>query len=48
MVQHADSMDANAIIVCMRYDANAMMEGISEVLCNGTAVKISKVEGALT
>ncbi|MEO7531171.1 MAG: YbjQ family protein [Sediminibacterium sp.] len=41
MLQHADSMGANAIIG-VRYDANEVMNGITEVLCYGTAVKVEK------
>lgn len=41
MIRHADSMGANAIIG-MRYDANDVMNGITEVLCYGTAVKVEK------
>lgn len=37
MVQHADQMGANAIIG-MRYDANEVMDGVTEVLAYGTAV----------
>jgi uncharacterized protein YbjQ (UPF0145 family) len=39
MVQHAKAMGANAIIG-MRYDANDVMEGVTEVLAYGTAVVI--------
>jgi len=41
MVQHAQAHGANAIIG-MRYDANDVMEGITEVLAYGTAVVIEK------
>jgi uncharacterized protein YbjQ (UPF0145 family) len=37
MLQHADQMGANAI-VGMRYDANDVMDGVTEVLAYGTAV----------
>ncbi len=37
MCNHADKNGANAII-SMRYDANEIMAGVSEVLCYGTAV----------
>jgi uncharacterized protein YbjQ (UPF0145 family) len=37
MAQHAQQMGANAIIG-MRYDANDVMEGVTEVLAYGTAV----------
>ena len=37
MMQHADAMGANAIIG-MRYDANEIMDGVTEVLAYGTAV----------
>jgi uncharacterized protein YbjQ (UPF0145 family) len=42
MVQHADEMGANAIIG-MRYDANEVMQGVTEVLAYGTAVVLEKV-----
>jgi len=41
MIRHADAMGANAIIG-MRYDANEIAQGISEVLAYGTAVFIEK------
>ena len=37
MVQHAQEMGANAILA-MRYDANEVAAGITEVLAYGTAV----------
>ena len=42
MMQHAQQIGANAIIG-MRYDANEVMEGITEVLAYGTAVVVDKV-----
>ena len=39
MLQHAAEMGGNAIIG-MRYDANEVMQGITEVLAYGTAVVI--------
>jgi uncharacterized protein YbjQ (UPF0145 family) len=39
MVQHAASAGANAVIA-MRYDANEITDGITEVLAYGTAVKV--------
>jgi len=42
LVQHAQEMGANAIIA-MRYDANEIMEGITEVLAYGTAVEVQPV-----
>ena len=39
MVAHAEQMGANAIIA-MRYDANEVAAGITEVLAYGTAVVI--------
>ncbi len=39
MAQHAQQMGANAVIG-MRYDANDVMDGVTEVLCYGTAVWI--------
>lgn len=41
MVQHADAMGANAIIG-MRYDANEVMDGVTEVLAYGTAVMVEQ------
>ncbi len=37
MVEHAAERGANAV-VCMRYDANEIMAGVTEVLAYGTAV----------
>ncbi len=42
LVQHAQQAGANAVIA-MRYDANEIMEGITEVLAYGTAVKVEPV-----
>ncbi|MCW5936698.1 MAG: YbjQ family protein [Fimbriimonadaceae bacterium] len=39
MVRHAAEVGANAIIA-MRYDANEIGQGVTEVLCYGTAVII--------
>ena len=39
MIQHAVQMGANAI-VGVRYDATEVMQGVTEVLCYGTAVKV--------
>ena len=39
LVQHATQAGADAVIA-MRYDANEIMEGITEVLAYGTAVKV--------
>jgi uncharacterized protein YbjQ (UPF0145 family) len=39
MIQHADELGANAII-SMRYDANDVMNGLTEVLAYGTAVVV--------
>lgn len=41
MLQHAREMGANAIIG-MRYDANEVMAGVTEVLAYGTAVVVEK------
>lgn len=37
MLQHAGELGANAVIG-VRYDANEIAQGITEVLCYGTAV----------
>jgi uncharacterized protein YbjQ (UPF0145 family) len=39
MMQHASERGANAVIN-MRYDANEVMNGITEVLAYGTAVEV--------
>ena len=41
LLSHAESLGANAI-VGFRYDANDVMEGITEVLAYGTAVRVEK------
>ena len=43
MLQHATEHGANAVIA-MRYDANEIMDGITEVLAYGTAVVIEPTE----
>jgi uncharacterized protein YbjQ (UPF0145 family) len=42
MINHANEAGANAIIN-VRYDANEVMQGITEVLAYGTAVVVEKV-----
>ena len=42
MLQHAAESGANAVIA-MRYDANEVMQGITEVLAYGTAVVVEPV-----
>lgn len=42
MIHHANEMGANAI-VNMRYDANEVMNGVTEVLAYGTAVVVEKL-----
>ena len=39
MMTHAEEMGANAVIG-MRYDANEVMDGVTEVLAYGTAVQV--------
>ena len=39
LVAHAQGMGANAVIA-MRYEANEIMEGVTEVLAYGTAVVV--------
>lgn len=41
MIQHADAMGANAVIG-VRYDANEVVSGATEVLSYGTAVIVEK------
>jgi len=39
MLRHAEEVGANAV-VGVRYDANEIMQGVTEVLCYGTAVVV--------
>jgi uncharacterized protein YbjQ (UPF0145 family) len=39
MMRHAQEMGANAVIG-VRYDATEVMQGVTEVLCYGTAVLV--------
>lgn len=39
MVAHAEELGGNAV-VGIRYDATELMQGVSEVLCYGTAVAV--------
>jgi uncharacterized protein YbjQ (UPF0145 family) len=43
MLEHARSKGANAVIG-VRYDATEIMNGVTEVLCYGTAVIVKPVE----
>jgi len=43
MVSHAEQIGANAVIG-IRYDTTEMMEGVTEVLCYGTAVIVKPVQ----
>ena len=45
MCKQADQLGANAIIG-MRYDATELMDGLTEVLCYGTAVRVEKEKGS--
>jgi uncharacterized protein YbjQ (UPF0145 family) len=42
MLQHAAERGANAVIA-MRYDANEVMSGVTEVLAYGTAVMVERL-----
>jgi uncharacterized protein YbjQ (UPF0145 family) len=42
MMQHASERGANAIIAA-RYDANELMQGVTEVLAYGTAVIVERI-----
>lgn len=42
MVAHAREVGANAVIG-VRYDATEISDGVTEVLCYGTAVRVEKV-----
>lgn len=41
MLQHAQELGANAVIG-VRYDATEIMQGVTEVLVYGTAVRVEK------
>jgi uncharacterized protein YbjQ (UPF0145 family) len=42
MLRHAQAMGANAVIG-VRYDATELLQGVTEVLCYGTAVTVQPV-----
>ena len=42
MLEHAEQTGGNAVIG-IRYDANEVMQGVTEVLCYGTAVVVEAV-----
>lgn len=42
MIQHAEELDANGIIG-VRYDATELMQGVTEVLAYGTAVRLERI-----
>ena len=44
MIQHAQQVGANAIIG-VRYDATEIAQGVTEVLCYGTAVYVVPAQG---
>lgn len=43
MIQHAGQMGANAV-VAVRYDATEISQGITEMVCYGTAVVIERYQ----
>ena len=42
LLEHAGQHGANAILA-MRYDANEVMQGVTEVLAYGTAVQVERI-----
>jgi uncharacterized protein YbjQ (UPF0145 family) len=42
MCEHAEKNGANAVIA-VRYDANEIMSGVTEVICYGTAVEVERL-----
>jgi uncharacterized protein YbjQ (UPF0145 family) len=44
MLRHAEQIGANAV-VGVRYDATELMQGVTEVLCYGTAVSVLQEPG---
>lgn len=45
MLEHARGLGANAVIG-LRYDATEIMQGVTEVLCYGTAVLVEPISAA--
>ena len=43
MCNHAESNGANAILM-MRYNANEIISGVTEVICYGSAVVVERAE----
>ncbi len=43
MLTHAQDLGANAV-VGVRYDATELMDGVTEVLCYGTAVIVERIQ----
>jgi uncharacterized protein YbjQ (UPF0145 family) len=43
MIAHAEQLGANAVIG-IRYDATEILNGVTEVLCYGTAVVIERAD----
>jgi uncharacterized protein YbjQ (UPF0145 family) len=43
MCDHAEANGANAVLM-MRYDANEIFSGVTEVICYGTAVVVERAE----
>ena len=41
MVSHAEKLGANAIIG-IRYDTTEIMQGVTEVICYGTAIQVER------
>ncbi len=41
MLAHGTQIEANGV-VGVRYDANELLQGVTEVLCYGTAVRLAK------
>jgi uncharacterized protein YbjQ (UPF0145 family) len=42
MIQNAEALGANAVIN-MRYESNEVLQGMTEVLAYGTAVKVERI-----
>ena len=45
MLEHASEMGANAV-VGVRYDATEVMQGVTEVLCYGTALVLERASAS--
>jgi uncharacterized protein YbjQ (UPF0145 family) len=43
LLQHAGEHGGANAVICMRYDATEVMQGVTEVLAYGTAVQVERI-----